>query len=264
MQVYRHLDIGTAKPSAHERARVPHQMLDLVEPEEEFSVAEFQRKARAIIDENPETPFLIVGGSGLHYRATVDPLEFPPTNASVRKEFDEFSDEALAGMLLAVDPEAGSVVDLQNRRRVLRALEVQQLTGQTPSSRLSKLSEYRYLYPVVAVGLDPAEGLAERVSTRLDAMRQAGFLDEVARLQDRLGRTATQAVGYRQLLDVCRGLVDIDHGFAAVLGATLGAAKRQRTYFHRDPRIRWVPWTGDPQDRATAVKAVLKEASWTS
>ncbi len=261
MQVYRGMDIGTAKPTREERERVPHHMIDLAEPEEEFTVARFQREARAVIDHTTR-PLIIAGGSGLHFRAVVDPMRFPPHDAEVRARLERRPAGELVEELLAVDPEAGRYVDLANPRRVVRALEIWELTGDTPSGRArtaeaADLRAYRSELPVRAVGVDPGAELADRVRRRLTEMRRAGFLEEVERLAPRLGRTASQAVGYRQLLDVVEGRVYVDEGFARAEAATLALARRQRTFFRRDPRIRWLPWTGDLDELVSAALATL-------
>lgn len=257
MQVYRGMDVGTAKPTEEERARVPHLMIDLVEPDRDFTVAEFQTEARRRLSE-VDGPVLIVGGSGLHFRAVVDPLVFPPTDPTLRSSLEACDVESLRSELLAADPGAAELVDLANPRRVVRAVEILRLTGLTPTARASTpeakaVASYRSLYPVRVVGLDAGDRLPGLVRRRLVRMRRMGFLEEVSRLAPRLGRTASQAVGYRQLLPVVRGEATADEGFAAAEAATLQLVRGQRTYFRRDPRIRWVKWVDDLDDLARAV-----------
>lgn len=249
MQVYRGMDIGTAKPSAAERERVTHHMIDLADPDEEFTVARFQRQAREVIAAT-ERPVIVAGGSGLHFRAVVDPMRFPPQDEAVRARLEGLDADEARRRLLGVDPAAGELVDLANPRRVVRALEVWELTGATPSARAATpeaadLRAYRPELPVRAVGIDPGPALPARVQWRLADMREAGLLEEVRGLAPRLGRTAAQAVGYRQLLPVVAGERPVDEGFAAAESATLALARRQRTFFRRDPRIRWIPWSSD-------------------
>ena len=216
------------------------------------------------------TPAVIVGGSGLHFRALVDPLTFGPTDPAMRMDLEAVDLEDLVVELLAADPAAADHVDLANPRRVVRAVEILRLTDETPSERASRpetdaLRSYR---PVVAhrvVGVDPGEQLEARVAGRFDDMLAAGLLDEVAGLAGRLGRTARQAVGYKELLAVVTG----EHSLAVARGdairATLAVAKRQRTFFRRDPRIRWIPWDDDPDVRWMRVGSVLEEdPAWTS
>ena len=269
MQVYREMDIGTAKASPAQRAEVPHHMLDLVDPADDYSVAEFQREGRHVLEEivGRGRRAFIVGGSGLHFRALVDPLDFPPTDPTVRARIEAVPAATAQQQLVAADPDAAVHVDLHNPRRVARALEVLELTGHTPSQRAASpqaaaVADYLAEVPFQAVGLDPGEGLGERIRHRMDAMMDAGFLSEVGGLAGRLGRTASQAVGYRQLLDVVRGDMDLARAVAAAVAATSAVASRQRTYLRRDPRIRWLAWNDDPAARlGTAAREV---AAWTS
>jgi tRNA dimethylallyltransferase len=260
MQVYRGMDIGTAKPTSDERRRAPHFMIDLVEPEVPFTVAMFQREARKIIGATHGT-MIICGGSGLHFRSVVDAMTFPPHSPEMRRELEAVSDPVAE--LLDVDPGAGEVLDLANPRRVIRALEVWRLTGLTPTERAGSeearaLREYESLYPFAAVGLDPGEELESRVVARIEAMRQAGLLEEVARLRGRLGPTASLAVGYRQLMPVVTGNLSDTEGWEAVRTETLALARRQRTFFGKDPRVRWVPWHDSPTRRLDRVREELE------
>ena len=249
MQVYRGMDIGTAKASAADQARVPHHMIDLVEPSEEFSVQDFQTEARRVIDASEE-PAVLVGGSGLHMRAVIDPLEFLPTDDTLRAELEAAPVEELVSELLAAD--AGTATDLANPRRVIRAVEVHRLTGRTPSEIASDPSRqaverYESLYPARIVGLDPGDGLSDLVDRRLDAMLERGFYAEVEELWPGMGRTAAQAVGYKELAGVVRGECSLDEAVSEVRRATLALARRQRSWFRRDPRIRWMdPLQTDP------------------
>ncbi len=266
MQVYRGMDVGTAKPSALDRARVPHHMIDLVEPDVRFSVAEFQHEGLRVLHElgAQAAPALIVGGSGLHFRALVDPLDFPPHDPQVRSRIEAAGAAACRERLMEIDPRAAEVLDVANRRRVERALEVYELTGLTPSVRAAQpearaVAAYQALTRFVAVGVDPGGELAQRVVRRMEAMLADGFLAEVARLADSLGPTAAEAVGYKQLLPVIRGEISPEQGVDSAIRATRSLAKRQRTYFRRDPRIEWVPWSGNPDERYGLVKQRLVE-----
>ena len=201
MQVYRGMDIGTAKPSAADRERVPHHMIDLVDPKCRFSVAEFQSAGRRVLQQLAEehTTALIVGGSGLHFRALVDPLEFPPHDPEVRARIETLETTVGRDRLLEIDPAAGDVLDVANPRRVQRALEIFELTGLTPTSRASgtkaqAVAAYRADVSFAAVGVDPGAELADRVRRRLENMVAAGFLGEIARLAISLGPTAAEAV----------------------------------------------------------------------
>lgn len=268
MQVYRHMDIGTAKPDRAEQDRVPHHMIDLVEPEELFTAAEFQTHGRRVLADlaDRNTVAVVVGGSGLHFRALIDPLEFPPRDEEERAAIEAKGSAAARAELLAADPAAGGVVDLDNPRRVQRAVEVYRLTGRTPTERATgpeaeAIAAYRPLLPFRAVGVDPGAELSARIERRLQAMLERGFLSEVAALAGRLGPTAGGAVGYKQLLPVVRGECGETDGIAAARRATLSLAKRQRTYFRRDPRIDWVPWTEDTDERYRRVRRSLLETA---
>ena len=265
VQVYREMDIGSAKPSPRMLARVRHHLIDVVDPEDSFTAAHCQRRARRII-EAASVPLILCGGSGLHFRSVVDPLTFAPHDPAVRAEVGQLSPEAARDRLLDADRQAGRHVDLANPRRVARALEVLALTGATPSRRAAEparrqVRAYRPLVPFRAVGLDPGGEIGERVSARLGVMRKQGFLDEVAALADRMGPTASQAVGYRQLLPVVRGEMKEEEGFRQVERATVALVKRQRTFFRRDPRIQWLPWRSDPGEMVSAAQEVLLGAS---
>lgn len=259
MTVYRGMDVGTAKPTPEDRARVAHAMVDVADPEEPYSVARFQREARAAMVAW-DGPVLLVGGSGLHMRAVVDPLRFPPSDASLRAEIEDLPDEEVRRLLLAADPSAGDHVDLANRRRTVRALEILRLTGMTPSARAADplrraVAAYEPEIPFTGFGVDPGARLPERVAARVEGMRRRGLLAEVASLRSRLGPTASEAVGYRQLIGVVDGKTSVEEGFAAVHRATLALAKRQRTFFRRDPRISWLP---DPPSAAERLVTELE------
>ena len=261
MQVYRGMDVGTAKPTVIERRGVPHHLIDVVEPEAEFSVADFRRLGRQVI-EDATTPVVIIGGSGLHFRALVDPMSFAPTDDALRAELEERDLDAMASELVQLDPDAGQHVDLANKRRVVRALEVALLTGETPSGRAAsaEAEELKRYVPELefrAVGLDAGTGTDERIDERLDEMRQGGLVEEVHRLRDRLGRTARTAVGYREVLQHLEGALTVDEAFEAIRHNTRKLAKKQRTWFQRDPRIHWIPWMDNESDRVERVMEIL-------
>ncbi len=269
MQVYRGMDIGTAKPAASIRAAIPHFMIDVAEPTDEYSVAEFQRIGVATLDEFDQKgrPALIAGGSGLHFRALVDALSFPPTDPVLRAQLEEAEVEELVVELLAADPHASAHVDLANPRRVVRAVEILRVTGSTPSSRAGhedaqSVRDYVPTRPVLAVGFDPGDRLRERIVTRFDRMLGSGLVEEVRSLEGSLGPTARQAVGYKELLPFVRGAGVLADGRAAAIASTVALAKRQRTFFRRDPRIHWLPWHDDPDERTAAVLDVAGELPW--
>lgn len=244
MQVYRGMDIGTAKPSHLERDTVPHHMVDVADPGDDYSVAEFRREARRALAEDEAGLVLVVGGSGLHFRSVVDPMSFRPTDAVVKRELEEVDLEGLVDELLAADPLAGEHVDLANPRRVRRSLESVRLGGPTPSAWAATESQARYRryepeVEFVGFGIDRTD-IAAAVGDRLASMRSQGFLAEVERLAPRLSRTASQAVGYRQLLEVIGGTMSEEEGFREAERATMALVKRQRTFLRRDPRLRWL------------------------
>lgn len=256
------MDIGTAKPTAAERAEVPHHMVDVADPGSEFTVAEFRRLGRLEMERTGSPTLLITGGSGLHFRALVDPMSFAPTDSGLRAELEDTPGNQLVGALLAADPGAGAHVDLANRRRVVRAVEVLRLTGETPTERgrSAEAEHLRRYVPEVeftAVGIDPGEALDARVARRLGEMRAGGLVEEVAGLRGRLGRTASAAVGYREVLAALDGKMSMDEAFAAAARNTKRLARRQRTWFQRDPRIRWIPWNEDSDSRVTRVMEAL-------
>lgn len=261
MQVYRGMNIGTAKPTVIERRGVVHHLIDVVEPEHEFTVAEYRRLGRKVI-EAARVPLIITGGSGLHFRALVDPMSFAPTDEELRGDLEEQMLDDLVARLLEIDSEAGDHVDLANKRRVVRSLEIAELTGETPSSRArsAEAEDLRRYVPdieFIAVGIDPGRALDERVEQRLAEMRQGGLLEEVKGLRHRLGRTARSAVGYREILDHLAGELTIDEAFEAIGHNTRRLARKQRTWFQRDPRIRWIPWMDDRIDRVDRAMEIL-------
>jgi tRNA dimethylallyltransferase len=270
MQVYRGMDIGTAKPDRTARDRYGYHLIDLVDASEDLTVAAYQAAGDAVLDglADGATPIVLVGGSGLHFRALVDPLDFPPTDEALRMELEAATRRDLLEELVAADPGAGDVVDLANPRRVLRAVEVLRLTGETPSGRVASaqataVRDYKASRRFIGIGVDSGDELSTRVAARFDTMLEAGLVDEVAALAPRIGRTAAQAVGYKELLPVVAGERSIDEGRAAAIRATLALAKRQRTFFRRDPRIAWIPWHHDEGQRIAAAWSHL-EGVWSS
>jgi tRNA dimethylallyltransferase len=224
-------------------------------------VAEFRRQGRRVI-ERAVTPLIVTGGSGLHFRALVDPMSFAPTDASVRSELESADTETLVSELTTIDAEAGLHVDLANPRRVVRAVEIMRLTGETPSSRASSaeaedVRRYKAELEFTAVGVDPGELLAERVDRRLRLMRSGGLAEEVRSLQTRMGRTARGAVGYREVLRFLEGTISEDEAFTQAAHNTRKLAKKQRTWFQRDPRIRWIPWVENPEQRVDRAMEAL-------
>jgi tRNA dimethylallyltransferase len=244
MQVYRGMDVGTATPSADERARVAHHLIDLVEPTEPFTVGEFQRRARtalADIRARGRTPVL-VGGTGLYLRSVIDDLELPGRFPEIMAELErEPETERLHERLVALDPVGASRMEANNRRRVLRALEVTIGTGRAFSSFGPGMEHYAPT-PFVQIALRwPRETLDQRIAARYERQMAAGFLDEVRALAA-LGpsRTAAQALGYRELLAHLAGECTLEEALERAIVRTRRFARRQERWFRRDPRLQWV------------------------
>jgi tRNA dimethylallyltransferase len=240
---------------------ITHHMIDIVDPDEEFSVAQFRRQGRAII-ESTEVPLIIAGGSGLHFRALVDPMSFAPTDPTVRADLEAAELDALQEELEHADDGARLHVDMANKRRVVRAVEIFRLSGETPSSRAfsAEAQDLRRYVPEIeftAVGIDPAGSTDERIDRRLGVMRSGGLVQEVRSLRDRMGRTARSAVGYREVLSHLEGELGEEEAFELAARNTKKLAKKQRTWFQRDPRIRWVPWLEDVTARTERVLETL-------
>jgi tRNA dimethylallyltransferase len=258
MQVYRGMDIGTAKPTGAERAAVRHHLIDLLDPHEECSVAWFRDQASGVLAdlETRGVPAVLVGGTGLYHRVVVDGLEVPGQWPDVRAALESEPDTvALHRRLAELDPLAASRMDPSNRRRVVRALEVTLGAGRPFSSFGPGLDAYPPA-TVVLVGLSVERAvLAERIERRFRRQLDDGFLDEVRRLDARpegWSRTAAQALGYRELLPHARGLADLDACVADAIAHTRRFAVRQERWFRRDPRIEWFD-----ADRPDLVDAVV-------
>jgi tRNA dimethylallyltransferase len=255
MQVYRGLEIGTAKPRADDRARVPHHMLDVADPGDDYSVAAFQHEARAAIAgiEARGRRALLVGGTGLYVQAVVDDLRFPGEDLELRAELEAWTASpggvaAAHAELAAADPEAAARIDPHNARRIVRALEVMRLTGERFSSFGPGVRSYGpTAFPVSIAGVWlPRDVLARRIGRRIEAMRAAGLTDEVERVGPSLSRTARQAIGYKELLDASETGRDLDDAYGAMTRRTRSFARRQRMWFRRDPRIAWHGATENP------------------
>ncbi|HEX2179808.1 MAG TPA: tRNA (adenosine(37)-N6)-dimethylallyltransferase MiaA [Actinomycetota bacterium] len=263
--IYRGMDIGTDKPSAEDRARVPHHLLDIADPDETPTVAQFQERGRACVDEilNRGRVPLLVGGSGLYFRAIVDPLEFPPTDPEVRGRLEaeayELGGYGLFERLEAADPEAASRMHPANVRRTIRALEVIEVTGRPFSSYRVAWDDHQAVYDLRAAGLDlPFEQMAERIDARVDALMARGWVAEVAALREagvRFSATSLQALGYAQILDHLDGRLPLDQAIEETKRRTRKFARRQLRWFRADPRIRWFP---DP----AAAAEYLTEPNW--
>jgi tRNA dimethylallyltransferase len=260
MQLYRGMDVGTAKLTEAERRGVPHHLLDVWDVRQTATAAAYQQLARACIDDllaRGGTPVL-VGGSGLYLRAALDVLEFPGTDPQLRAELEAelaaHGPEALHARLAALDPAAATRMEPSNGRRVVRALEVVLLTGAMPG----ELTSYEHHYETVYLGLDRAD-LAARTDLRVDRMWSQGLVEEVRRLDQehglREGVTASRALGYAQVLQLLDGTLTEAEAQEATKVATRRFVRRQRGWFRRDPRISWLDPDGDLTEQGLAVVA---------
>ena len=243
MQLYRGMDVGTAKLTEAERGGVPHHLLDVWDVTVTATAAAYQALCRERVDTllAAGTTAVLVGGSGLYLRAALDQLDFPGTDPEVRAaleaELAEVGPLALHARLAALDPAAAERMEPTNGRRVVRALEVVALTGQMPGRMTSYAAHYETAY----VGIDRAD-LAERTDLRVDRMWAGGLVEEVESLLPdlRAGVTASRALGYAQVLAMLDGTLTPDAARAATKAATRRFVKRQRGWFRRDPRVSWL------------------------
>ncbi len=248
MLVYRGMDVGTAKPSAEQRAAVPHHLVDVVEPSEPFSVARFRELADEAIDgiRARGRRALLVGGSGLYFRAVVDRLEFPGTDPVARAWLEvealALGPEALHARLADLDPGAAARIEPANVRRTVRALEVAAVTG-SPFSRSASAWDRFDPEAVRVAGVAVDRGaLARRIEQRVRAMLDLGLVDEVRTLLERgLGGwlTASRAIGYAEVARHLAGELTLEEAVAGTVKRTKELARRQMVWFRRDPRIRW-------------------------
>jgi tRNA dimethylallyltransferase len=263
MQVYRGMDVGTAKLPEAERRGIPHHLLDTLDVRDPATVAQFQAWAREAIADlrSRERAAVLVGGSALYTRAIIDRFEFPGTDAGVRatleNELAELGPHRLHDRLAGLDPEAAAKIIPENGRRTVRALEVIALTGRPYTASLPTLE---YADPrTVQIGVDiDRPTLDARIEQRVDHMFDTGFVDEVDRLlKDGLaeGRTASRAIGYAQVASYLRGELSLAEARERTTSATRRFARRQDSWFRKDPRIVWVRFD-DPDRVAKALAAV--------
>ncbi|WP_433787352.1 tRNA (adenosine(37)-N6)-dimethylallyltransferase MiaA [Actinomycetospora sp. CA-101289] len=272
MQLYRGMDIGTAKLPPDARRGVPHHLLDVLDVTETATVAAYQRDARAAVDAaraGGRVP-LVVGGSGLYVQAVLDDLRFPGTDPALRARLDAelavAGPAALHARLADRDPDAARDILASNGRRIVRALEVVELTGQSFAASLPRPGAPRH--DALLVGLDRDTAVLDaRIETRVDAMLAAGLVDEVRALAARGlrgGATASRAVGYREVLEHLDGAIDLDEARRRTVVATRRLVRRQRSWFRRDDRVHWLDaaapdlvatvlaaWGDEPQEPAT-------------
>lgn len=268
-QVYRGMDIGTAKPTREERAGIRHHLLDILDVRQDMSVAEYQRWGRDVLRDLRArgVPAVVVGGSGLYVRGLVDDLQFPGSDPQIRAAWEarlaEMGAPALHAVLRRRDPQAADHILATNGRRIVRALEVGEITGASFTAQLPLSGPP--LIDHVSVGIDvPRESLDSRISRRVDDMFAAGFVEEVRELLDHHGlrdaRTAGRALGYAQVTALVEGASTLAAAREDIVQATRRYARRQQRWFSRDPRTTWVQPGESPLSTARQIVA-LWEAS---
>lgn len=258
LQLYRGMDVGTAKVPLAERRGVPHHQLDVLDVTEEASVSAYQAAARAdvaAIRARGRVPVL-VGGSGLYVRAALDRIDFPPTDPAVRARLEERAREigapALHAELALSDPEAAARIGSGDERRIVRALEVGELTGRPFSAFLPRPEHVDPTTVQIGIRQDRA-ALHERIAARVDRMLAAGLIDEVAALRERgleRGATARRAIGYEQGLAVLGGTMTLEQARESTIVGTRRLVRKQDTWFHRDQRVRWIDGADPAAGRA--------------
>jgi tRNA dimethylallyltransferase len=255
MQLYKGMDIGTAKVPIKERRGIPHHMLDTLSITQESSVADYQRDARALIDSllDQGTPVVVVGGTGLYIKALIDELNFPDRDPQIRErlfaESEEFGATAMHKRLAVLDADAAALIPEQNVRRVIRALEVIELTGEPYAASLPRDEKSYYPHAHQFAIRVEREVLNQRISERVVQMWREGFVSEVEALLLqglREGRTARAAIGYAQVLAALEGQLSAELAMEETVTSTRQYARRQGTWFAREPRITWL--TG-PRER---------------
>ena len=249
MQIYKGMDIGTAKLPLSQRRGIIHHQIDVLDPIDEANVSQYQKQTREIINDllNRKVQPMLVGGSGLYVNSVLEDLEFPGTNLEVRSKYEEILDEqgveVLYEMLEEIDPTAAQNILPNNARKIVRALEVNEITGKAFNAKLPEPSP---IFSDVRIALDmPRDLLDKRISDRVHQMFEDGFVDEVKSLEKnlRLGKTAFRALGYSQVLSLLAGEITEDEAITLTINATKKFARRQLSWFRRDPLIHWLDAT---------------------
>jgi tRNA dimethylallyltransferase len=249
MQIYKGMDIGTAKLPLSQRRGIVHHQIDVLDPSEEANVSQYQKQSREIINDllSKNVQPILVGGSGLYVNSVLEDLEFPGTNLEVRAKYEEILDEkgveALFQMLKEVDPKAAENILPNNARKIVRALEVNEITGKAFNAKLPEPSP---IFSDIRIALDmPRDLLDQRIIDRVHQMFEDGFVDEVKSLEKnlRLGKTAFRALGYSQVLSLLSGEISEDEAITLTINATKKFARRQLSWFRRDPLIHWLDAT---------------------
>jgi tRNA dimethylallyltransferase len=249
MQIYKGMDIGTAKLPLSQRRGIVHHQIDVLDPMDEANVSQYQKQTREIINDllKRKVQPMLVGGSGLYVNSVLEDLEFPGTNLEVRAKYEEILDEqgveVLYKMLEQIDPNAAKNILPSNARKIVRALEVNEFTGKAFNAKLPEPSP---IFSDVRIALDmPRDLLDKRISERVHQMFEDGFVDEVKSLEKnlRLGKTAFRALGYSQVLSLLAGEITEDEAITLTINATKKFARRQLSWFRRDPLIHWLDAT---------------------
>lgn len=248
MQIYSGMDIGTAKLNQVERKGITHHLIDEVAPSIDITVSWYQELAREIIDDLLKNkPVVVVGGTGLYIKAVLDDLSFPETDQSVRLELEKLAEEIGAAQLhqrlAKLDPAAALAIPAENIRRVIRALEVIEITGKPFTANLPRAGSTKYP-EAKQFGLEvERENLDQRIDRRVEKMWEQGFVEEVKTLISAtggMGKTASQAIGYRQIISYLKGEISENEAKELTKVATRQYARRQETWFKRDERITWL------------------------
>lgn len=260
MQLYRGMDIGTAKLSIAERRSIPHHLLDILDVSEGASVAQYQLLARSKVDEIRERgkSAIVVGGTGLYIKSIIDEMNFPETDPAIRKKLEDEAEALgvaeLYARLRVLDPEAAAAIEPANTRRIIRALEVIEVTGEPYSANLPSDTSLRYP-DALHFGLSmERSNLAPRIEARVHRMWQQGLVAEVEHLISQgllLGNTAQRAIGYAQVISVLAGEMSEEQAIEETIVATRQYVRRQETWFKRDQRIQWI---GEDVSRLTFIE----------
>ena len=263
MQLYLGMDIGTAKLTMEERRGIPHHLLDILTVDQDASVAQYQGLARAAVDEIRERgkSAIIVGGTGLYIKSIIDEMNFPETDPALRKRLEDEAEllgtAELYSRLRVLDPEAAGAIEPANTRRIIRALEVIEVTGEPYSANLPSDTSLRYPDALhFGLAMERAS-LAPRIETRVHRMFEQGLVDEVRSLigQGLLkGTTAQRAIGYAQVISFINGDISFEQAIEETIVATRQYVRRQETWFKRDQRIQWI---GEGQPRLTTIAEQL-------
>lgn len=271
MQVYRHMDIGSAKVTEEEMKGIPHHLIDVIDPEEEFNVTRFQTIAKEAMEEiyaRGHVP-IIAGGTGFYIQALIYDIDFKENEDSseIRQELEKFGEEhgneALHEMLKAIDPESAEAIHANNKKRVIRAIEYYRLTGQKISEHnqeeREKESPYDFYYYVLTC---ERSRLYERIDERVDLMLQMGLVEEVKKLKERgccRGMVSMQGLGYKEILDYLDGTCTLDEAVYVLKRDTRHFAKRQLTWFKRERDVRWLELEKFDSDRKNVLEYILED-----